>query len=295
MMRDYNASGAITIWPDFDHVIPDWDSLMCLGFVGIRDRARQFRKLHEDKVPLTPAQEAYFDGIEIQYSAIIRVIDRLYQYALNQRHEKARKVAVCLEHLRDGAPTNIYEAMQLIYLYFMISESIDNYQVRSLGNGLDETLYPFYCNDLKNGTFTREEIREYLAYFLMQWSAIGNYWGQPFYLGGTDEYGKSKINDLSYDIIEVYEELGIYNPKIQIKVNHNTPKKFLNKIFDLVRKGYSSFVFCCEPGMMKAVMGYGATYEEARTMDIRGCYETGVRANEVSTITGYVNPLKAVL
>jgi formate C-acetyltransferase len=29
-------------------------------------------------------------------------------------------------------------------------------------------------------------------------------------------------------------------------------------------------------------------------MDIRGCYETGVRANEVSTATGYVNPLKAV-
>lgn len=295
MMKDYNASGAITIWPDFDHVVPDWDSLVKLGFTGIRDRARRFRKLHEEKAPLTQAQESYFDGIEIQYSAIIRVIDRLYRYALNQKHEKAKKIAVCLEHLRDGAPTNIYEAMQLIYLYFMFSESIDNYQVRSLGNGLDETLYPFYCNDLKNGTFTRDEIKEYLAYFMMQWSAIGNYWGQPFYLGGTDEHGKSKINDLSYDIIEVYEELGIYNPKIQIKVNHNIPKKFLDKILGLVRKGNSSFVFCCEPGMMKAVMSYGATYEEARTMDIRGCYETGIRANEVSTITGYVNPLKAVL
>ena len=46
--------------------------------------------------------------------------------------------------------------------------------------------------------------------------------------------------------------------------------------------------------MIKAVMGYGTTYEEALNMDIRGCHETGVRANEVSTGTGYVNALKSV-
>ena len=63
----------------------------------------------------------------------------------------------------------------------------------------------------------------------------------------------------------------------------------------MIRSGQSSFVFCCEQGMQRAVMSYGATLEEARTMDIRGCYETGVRANEVSTSTGYVNPLKAVV
>lgn len=46
--------------------------------------------------------------------------------------------------------------------------------------------------------------------------------------------------------------------------------------------------------MIKAVMSYGATCEEALNMDIRGCYETGVRANEVVTGTGYVNALKPI-
>jgi formate C-acetyltransferase len=46
--------------------------------------------------------------------------------------------------------------------------------------------------------------------------------------------------------------------------------------------------------MIKAIMSYGASYEEAYDFDIRGCYETGVRANEVSTATGYINALKAV-
>lgn len=294
-MKDLNASGAVSIWPDFDHVVPDWDSLMTLGFPGIRERAREYRRMHEAKGQLTARQAAFFDGIELEYTAILAFIDRLYRHALAQTHEKAPKVAACLKQLRDGAPTNIYEAMQLIFLYFMISESVDYYQVRSLGNGLDHTLYPFYVNDLQNGTYTRDEIRELIGYFLMQWSAIGNYWGQPFYMGGSNADGTCRINDLSHDIIDIYRELGLYNPKIQIKVNTNTPPDFLNKIFDMIRAGNSSFVFCCEPGMMAAVMSYGATWEEALTMDIRGCYETGVRANEVCASNGYINPLKAVV
>ncbi|MCQ2754067.1 MAG: hypothetical protein MJ231_03365 [bacterium] len=295
IMNDFNDSGAVAMWPDFDHVVPDWQSLLELGFVGIRERARKYRKLHEEKGTLTKDVEAHFDGIEVEYTAIIKFIDRLYKYALTKTHNKAKAVSECLKSIRDGAPKNIYEAMQVMYIYFMISESVDFYQVRSLGNGLDNTLYSFYKNDLKNGTYTRDEIKEFLGYFMLQWQAIGNYWGQPFYMGGTDENGNTKINDLSYDIIDVYDELGLYNPKIQIKANINTPKKFLYKIFDMIRNGKNSFVFCCEPGMIKAVMGYGATYDEALNMDIRGCYETGVRANEVCTCSGYVNALKPVL
>lgn len=287
-MKDLNDSGAVLIWPDYDHVIPDWDSVLTLGFAGLRERAREYgRKIQ--------SAAEFFEGIEIEYTAILDFVDRLYQYAKKQTHGKAPVVSECLKHLRDGAPQNFYEALQMIYIYFMISESVDCYQVRSLGNGLDATLYSFYETDLKNGTFTREEMREFLAYFLMQWSAIGNYWGQPFYLGGTDINGNTKVNDLTWDIIEVYEKLEIYNPKIQIKVNENTPRDFLEKIYQMIRKGRSSFVFCCEPGMIKAVMGYGATYEEALSLDLRGCYETGIKGNEVSTATGYVNAPKAVL
>ena len=294
-MNALNRSGAVAIWPDFDHVVPDWDALMRLGFVGIRNRARDYRQLHESKRPLSKDEQAFFDGIEIEYSAIIDFVDRLYRYAAKQNHSKAARQTACLLHLRDGAPTDIYEAMQLIFLFFMVSESVDLYQVRSLGNGLDYTLYPFYQKDISTQKYTRDEIKEFLSYFLIQWSSIGNYWGQPFYLGGTAEDGASLINPLSHDIIDVYRDLEIYNPKIQIKYNKNTPIEFTNKVLDMIRSGQSSFVFCCEPGMWQAVMSYGASPEEARTIDIRGCYETGVRANEVCTATGYVNPLKAVV
>ncbi|MBQ2967245.1 MAG: hypothetical protein IJE10_03870 [Clostridia bacterium] len=291
--NDFNNSGAVTIWTDYDHVVPDWKSLMELGFVGIRERAREYRKMHIKKT-MTEETEAFFDGIEIQYTAIIDLIDRMYRTACKFTFEKAPQIAECLKNLRDGHPTCFYEALQLIYIFFIISESIDSYQVRSLGNGLDNTLYGFYNNDLESGKCTKEDIRNYLSYFFMQWSAIGNYWGQPFYMGGTDLNGNTKYNELSYEILDVYDKLEIYNPKIQLKINRNTPEKILNKAFDMIRRKNASIVFCCEPTMIKAVMGYGATFEEAINYDIRGCYETGVRANEVCSTSGYVNAAKAV-
>lgn len=295
LMKDMNNSGAVSIWPDFDHVVPDWDSVLLLGFPGLMKRALFYRSRHEANGTLTESAKAFFDGIVTEYQAIIDVIDRLYRYSLTKKYAKAEKISQCLKNIRDGAPNNFYEALQVIYIYFMISECFDGFQVRSLGNGLDNTLYSFYQNDLKSGTYTREEIKELLKYFLIQWSAIGNYWGQPLYLGGTNKDQSSKYNELSYDILDVYDEIGIYNPKIQLKVNSNTPDRLLDKVYGMIRRGHNSLVLCCEPGMMRAVMSYGATYDEALNMDIRGCYETGVRAAEVSTATGYINAVKAVL
>ena len=290
----FNRSGAVMIWTDYDHVVPDWKSLMELGFPGILERGRFWRQQHMEKGTLTEETAAFFEGIEIQYTAILDFIDRMCRIASGQTFEKAPQIAACLKNLRSGKPTNFYEALQLIYIYFIISESIDAYQVRSLGNGLDGTLYAFYKQDLEQGTYTKAELKNFLSYFLMQWSAIGNYWGQPFYMGGTVPDGSSKYNELSHLILEVYDELEIYNPKIQLKINRNTPDSILTKAFDMVRRKNAGIVFCCEPAMIRAVMGYGATYEEALEYDIRGCYETGVRANEVSATSGYINAAKAV-
>ena len=74
-----------------------------------------------------------------------------YRYALTKDFEKAPKIAQCLKNLRDGAPQTTYDAMQMIYLYFILSESVDHYQVRSLGYGIDQTLYPFFYEDIVFG------------------------------------------------------------------------------------------------------------------------------------------------
>lgn len=296
MDRNIRA-GTVDMWPDYDHSIPDWDAVLSLGFPGLLARAERYRAERRAKGELTEEQTAYFDAIAIEYEAILALIDRLYREAKSKTHEKAPVVAECLLHLRDGAPQNTYEALQTIYLYFLLSECVDLFQVRSLGSGLDRSLQPFYERDIAAGTFTPECIDEFLAYFFMQFSAIGNYWGHPFYLGGTFyENGRAvgtRVSELSFRILDVYDALDIYNPKIQIKVSEATPEAFVRKALDLIRRGKNSIVFVCEPGSREAVASYAAP-EEADDFEISGCYELRVRSGEVVTGCIYFNALKCV-
>lgn len=292
LLDEYDRAGMCFGWLDFDHTVPDWDSLMRLGFKGILDRAeRQYASLAAP----SEKQTAFFEGMRTEYRAVLRLIDRLFRYASERKGEKTERIAACLKHLRDGAPTDTYEALQLIYLYFMISESIEHYQVRSLGHGLDSTLYPFYKADIESGRYTRQELGELVGYFLLQWSAIGNYWGQPFYLGGMDADGRTRVTDLSYLILDVYDRLGLYNPKIQIKVNQTTPRDFVRQALDMIRGGNSSVVFCSDDAIVKCMMARGATYEEAVDAVVNGCYEYKLKAKEIGVSVSYFNALKPIL
>lgn len=292
-IKELHDAGAADIWPDFDHVIPGWDDLLSLGFTGLLERAEQCYSEHKQN-GISSEVEAFFEGILISYRAVLRLIERYYRLALTKHHAKAELQVRCLHSLTVGAPTNLYEALQTMYLFFILCECVDYFQTRSLGNGIDSSLLPFYHGDLQSGTFDTETLNEFMAYFFMQFSSIGNYWGQPMYMGGTDADGHSKINEVSYAVLDIYRTLKIYNPKVQIKVAENTPKDFLYQVFDLIRGGVSSFVFCCEPAYQKALQSYGATPDEARTFEISGCYESRVYANESSASSGYINAPKAV-
>jgi len=71
----------------------------------------------------------------------------------------------------------------------------------------------------------------------------------------------------------VYDELDITTPKLQIKIAPNTPRDFISKALDMIRHGHSSIVFVSEKSIRDVMLGMGYSEEEARTCDIKGCYE----------------------
>ncbi len=289
-----DAAGALYGWLDFDHTVPDWEAMMALGFPGLLNRAHEsYRRICSNGTP-TEKQTDFYHAVVIAYEAVLHFLDRLASLAETKTFPKAGKIARCLRNLQNGAPTDSFEAMQLIYLYFMLSESVDQIQVRSLGYGLDATLWPFWQRDLAEGRYTETELQDFLGYFLLQWSAIGNYWGQPFYLGGRDAQGRTKVNALSREILRVYDALGIYNPKIQIKVHPSTPKDFLLQALDMVRRNHSSIVFCNDEVIAKSLMADGYAYEAAADSVISGCYEYKTKNGGIGISALYFNLLKPV-
>ena len=164
-IQDYADSGTASVWLDMEHFVPGWEDIMQLGIPGLLNRVQAFKKTYEATLAAsenTDAQQeehtAFWESMELEYRAILRLIRRLGAYAKKQKHEKAALVAEAMEHLENGAPQTFFDALQLMYLFFMCSEYVEQFQSRSLGNGLDDTLFPFYQRDLENGRFTAEEM-----------------------------------------------------------------------------------------------------------------------------------------
>ena len=291
-----NAAGLHLLWKDFDHSVPDWDSLVNLGFPGLRARAAEYRKKHEVDGTLTPEAAAHFDAMEITVKALLDTLGRLIDFA-REKHPGDPRIAEeigCLEQLRSGPPRDFYEVLQLIYLQFYFSEYIDHMQVRSLGGNLDVLLLPFYRRDLQEGRVTPEKIRELMTCFLMQWGSIDNYWGHPFYLGGTGADGETLYNEVSYLILDVIGELAIPTPKIQLKIAGNTPLELLDRALTMVRDHHCSLTFVSEKSIRRALMGMGFTGEDARTCHIFGCYEFTPRSALNVTASSIINVLKNI-
>ncbi len=262
-------AGTVTIWPDFDHAVPLWDRIFALGFSGLLEESEKARRAKE----WNEEEDAFFEGIRLSYEAIIHLTERLADLA--EATEGSERMGKALRNIAKNPPSTFYEALLVDYLFFIICEHIDCMQARSLCN-FDREFYKFYKNDIENG-ISEEEIRTDLAYFLLQFTAIDNYWNQPVYLGGCDENDQAITNELSYLFLDVYDKMGIFNPKVQLKISKTTPKEFTLKALDMIRRGHNSLVFVCDETIRAALIKAGATEEQARLCDVKGCYEYAIR------------------
>ncbi len=280
-------SGAYNTIPDFGHTSPNTKALLNLGFSGLIDRLRAAKEKNGE---LTTEQTDFYDSCEISLNAIISFIHRLAAAVKGQDDKRY----ICLENIANGKPKNIYEALQLLLIYFFMHEYIGATRVRTLGR-LDELLYPFYKNDIAEGRFTKSEIEEMFRYFLNKiWSAKVPF-DLPFMLGGSDENGNEITNELSFLIVDIYNELNIHSPKIHIRVSDKTPADFIKKVLECIRGGNSSLLFVNEKVAIKSLEKVGIYKSDAKNFILIGCYEPAVNGVEIGcTGSGSVNMAKAI-
>ncbi len=279
--------GAYNTIPDFGHTSPNTAVLLELGFCGMIDRIQSAKS---NLGELTREQTDFYLSCDIVLNAMVSFTHRLASAVKDYDYERY----TCLENIATGKPQNIYEALQLILIYFFMHEYICATRVRTLGR-LDELLYPFYKNDIDNGTFTKSEIEEILRYFLNKiWSAKVPF-DLPFMLGGTGRNGDEITNELSFLIVDIYNELNIHSPKIHIRISEKTPEAFIKKVLDCIRGGNSSFLLVNEPVAAKSLEKAGIPQDDAQNFILIGCYEPSVNGVEIGcTGNSSVNMAKAI-
>ena len=288
--------GRATIGKDFDHSAPDWVDILKIGFPGMKARVDAFTQntpFYRAEKRAAAATMRFLDrliaeakktlALEVlatkdtkEHKDFVDSVSFVAKEKLSCRTYWLEKEIASLERLRVGPPQTLFDVMEFTMVYFILSEPLNYFQVRTFDN-IDVRWWPYYQADLAAGRTTEAEFREDFRHFLWQFGSIDNYWGHPIYLGGTNPDGSTAYNPLSLIILDVVEKTALPTPKFQLKMAENTPDDIWWKALDMLRK-HCPLCLMSEENMARSMKPVGLSDEECRDLLIWGCFEYLPRA-----------------
>jgi len=219
------------------------------------------------------------------------------------RTAELKKIAEVCRRVPAKAPCNFWEALQMYWFVHLgtITE-LNGWDAMNPGH-LDQHMFPFYQADRAEGSLDREKAKELLSCL---WIKINNHPAPPkvgvtakesgtyndftnINLGGLQRDGSDGVNEVSYIILEVIDELHLLQPQSNVQISEKTPDRFLKAACRVIRQGYGyPSVFNADEVVMEQIR-VGKTIEDAREGGCSGCIETGAFGKEAYILTGYLN------
>jgi len=220
-----------------------------------------------------------------------------------KRKAELERIAAVCRWVPANTPRNFWEAIQMYWFVHLgtITE-LNGWDAMNPGH-LDQHLYPFYRADLERSEIDREKAKELLSCL---WIKVNNHPAPPkvgvtakesgtyndftnINLGGLQRDGSDGVNEVSYIILEVVDELKLLQPQSNVQISEKTPDRFLKAACRVIRKGYGyPSVFNADEVVMEQLR-VGKTIEDAREGGCSGCIETGAFGKEAYVLTGYLN------
>lgn len=222
------------------------------------------------------------------------------------RKEELLKIADVCRWVPAHAPRDLWEALQMYWFVHLgtITE-LNGWDAMNPGH-LDQHLWPFYEKGVQEGTLTRDHAKELISCL---WIKFNNHPAPPkvgvtaaesgtyndftnINLGGLRRGGSDAVNEVSFLILEIIDELHLLQPQANIQLSHKTPDHFLKAACRVIRNGYGyPSVFNADEVVTEQVR-MGKSVEDAREGGCSGCIETGCFGKEAYVLTGYLNTPK---
>jgi len=223
-----------------------------------------------------------------------------------RRKQELQQIAAACERVPAHSPRNFREALQYYwFVHLGVVTELNTWDAFCPGR-LDQHLAPFYYRGLEDGSLTRERARELLECF---WIKFNNQPAPPkvgitlqesgtytdfanINLGGVRPDGSDGVNDVTYLLLEVIDEMRLLQPSTNVQVSKKSPDLFLKKAGEVIRKGWGQpSVFNVE-AVISELLAQGKSLIDARCGGISGCVETGAFGRESYILTGYFNLVK---
>lgn len=223
-----------------------------------------------------------------------------------RRKEELEKMADICRRVPAHAPQTFHEALQYYwFVHLGVITELNPWDSFNPGR-LDQHLYPFYKKETEAGTLTKEEVRELLQAF---WIKFNNHPAPPkmgvtakesntytdfclINVGGVNRDGSDAVNELSYLILDVIEEMRIPQPGSMVQVSKKSPDSFLKRALKIIRAGFGQPSIFNTDAIIQELTRQGKSLEDARNGGASGCVESGAFGVESYILTGYFNLTK---
>ena len=241
-----------------------------------------------------------------------RHAEKAEEMALTEKDELRKKellkIAEVCRHVPENPPRNFWEALQMYwFVHLGVVTELNTWDSFNPGR-LDQHIYRFYKKELEEGSLTREKAKEILECF---WVKFNNQPAPPkvgvtlaesgtytdfanINNGGLKADGTDGVNEFTYLILEVIDEMRLLQPSTNIQLSEKSPDKFLKNAIHIVKKGWGQPSMFNADQVIKEMLRQGKSLEDARCGGTSGCVETGAFGKESYILTGYFNLVKVL-
>jgi len=219
------------------------------------------------------------------------------------RKKELERIAEVCDRVPADAPRDFQEALQAYwFVHLGVITEYNTWDSFNPGR-LDQHLWPFYQKGLADGTLTKESARELLQAF---WIKFNNQPAPPkvgvtaeesgtytdfalINVGGLKEDGTDGVNELSFLILDVIEEMRILQPSSMVQISAKGPDAFLLRALKIVKTGFGQPSIFNTDAIVQELVRQGKSVVDARNGGASGCVESGAFGKEAYILTGYFN------
>jgi formate C-acetyltransferase len=281
------------------------------GLLTIKEEIKQ--QMEE----LDPSELEYYEkmdelkAMDIVADALMiyarRYAEKLEKMAVEEvdafRRKELKQMAEICRWVPAHAPRTFWEMLQH-YWFIHVGITYETNPWDSFTPGrLDQHLYPFYKRDVEEGRLTREKAKELLEAFWVKFNnqpavpKVGVTLEESFTyndfskinVGGLKEDGADAVNEFSYIILEVLDEMRTMQPNTAVLVSSKNPNRFIMNALKVVAPGFGEPPLFNFDGAVVKMLRQGKKLEDARKCGVSGCIETGAFGKESYILTGYLN------
>jgi trans-4-hydroxy-L-proline dehydratase len=312
--KDAYAAGVFTEFMEQrapGHTVLD-DKIYRQGFLDFEQRLdAALENLDELKDREAWAKRQELEAMRLCLHALIRFAERHAEKARElaeketdeTRKAELLKIAEICDWVPAHAPRSFQEALQYYwFVHLGVITELNTWDAFNPGR-LDQHLLPFYRQGLKDGSLTEESARELLQCF---WVKFNNQPAPPkvgvtaaesgtytdFALintGGLTPEGRDGVNEVTYLLLDVIEEMRLLQPSSCLQVSKQNPDQYLRRAGKIVKTGFGQpSIFNCDT-IYQELIRQGKSVEDARCGGSSGCVEVGAFGKENYTLTGYMN------